>query len=124
LNKPMDDDKLIVDWLRGREKLPQRGHPSRGLRALIQRLEKGEPLGERVATRRPNRPVPEVGSRSRRAAEGGQRAGPLRPVAHSLAARSHGSSPASNPTKSRASYSLTSLRLSFVPILRPRSGRS
>ena len=44
-----DDDKLIVDWLRGREKLPQRGYPSPGLRALIRRLEKGEPLGERVS---------------------------------------------------------------------------
>jgi hypothetical protein len=42
------DDDQIVDWLRGREKLPP-GSLSPGLVALVRRIRNREPLGERVS---------------------------------------------------------------------------
>src|SRR6516162_2569741 len=56
------------------------------------------------------------GRRPRRPTEGGRRAGPLHPGRAFFQRHDrHGSSPASIPTKSRASCSLTSSRPSFAP---------
>jgi hypothetical protein len=47
---PRGDDDLIIAWLRGREKLPQPGFPSRGLAALMRRLRSsGEPVSNWLA---------------------------------------------------------------------------
>jgi hypothetical protein len=44
-----DDDQVIIDWLRGKEELPEPSFPSPGCQALIRRLRNGGELGERVA---------------------------------------------------------------------------
>jgi Arm DNA-binding domain len=47
---PRGDDDRIIAWLRGREKLSQPGFPSRGLTALIRRLQtSGDPVSNLLA---------------------------------------------------------------------------
>jgi hypothetical protein len=47
---PRGDDDLIIAWLRGREKLPHPGFPSRGLTALMRRLRSsGDPVDNLLA---------------------------------------------------------------------------